>query len=178
MVDAGKVWRIVVWGGAGAVLLAAAVASRTVEGFDWTLGDFVAAGIILGTVCLGFELATRGLSGHAARAAASLGLLGAFLTVWVNLAVGIIGESNNPANLVFFPVLLIGAIGALGARFRASGMARVMRVVTVCQVALAAGLVIAGQAPAAVLTLGIGALWATSALLYRRAAGGQRQWTA
>lgn len=178
MADAGKVWRIVVWGGAGAVLLAAAVANRTVEGFNWTLGDFVAAGVILGTVCLGFELATRRVSGHAARAAAGLGLLGAFLVVWINLAVGIIGGEDNPANLVFFPVLLIGAIGAPWVRFRAPGMARVMGLATAYQLLLAAGLVIAGQAPAAVLTLGIGGLWASSALLYRRAAGGQRQWTA
>lgn len=167
-----------VWGSAGAVLLAAAVASRTVEGFNWTSFDFAAAGVILGTVCLGFELATRGLSGHAGRAAASLGLLGAFLVVWINLAVGVIGAADNRANLVFFPVLLVGAVGAPLVRFRAAGMARVMALAAICQALLALGLVLAGLVPAAVLTIGIGGLWAASALLYRRDASGQRQWMA
>ena len=53
MAEAAQLWRIGVWGTAGAILLAAAVASRTVDGFNWTLFDFVAAGAILGMVCLG-----------------------------------------------------------------------------------------------------------------------------
>ncbi|MDE2618558.1 MAG: hypothetical protein KGL54_00215 [Sphingomonadales bacterium] len=173
MAEAARVWRFGVWGTAGAILLAAAVASRTVDGFNWTLGDFVAAGVILGTVCIGFEIATRHTAGHAARAAAGLGLLGAFLVVWINLAVGIIGAEENRANLVFFPVLLLGAAGSLWARFQPRGMALVMTTATACQALMAIGLVMAGWGAAGMLTLGIGALWALSAQLFSRAARGQ-----
>ncbi len=178
MADPVTLWRIAVWGGLGAVLSAAAVASRTVAGFNWTASDFVAAGAILGTVALGFEIATRGVDGHAGRFAAALGLLGAFLVVWINLAVGIIGTEENSANLIFIPVLLLGAIGALWVRFRPAGMARVMALAAICQVLLAAGLLLTGQAPAALLTVVIGGLWGLSALLYRRAVRGQAQWIA
>ncbi|WP_088309473.1 hypothetical protein [Novosphingobium sp. B 225] len=178
MVDAAKVWRIAVWGTAGAILLAAAAASRTVAGFNWTGFDFAAAAAILGMVCLGFELATRSLIGHAPRFAAGLGLLGAFLVVWINLAVGIIGAEDNRANLVFFPVLLLGAGGAIWARFQPRGMAKVMTVAATYQVLLAAGLAGAGLPGAAMLTLGIGGLWGLSALLYHRAVRGQHAWMA
>ena len=58
--------------------------------------------------------------------AAVLGLLAAMLVAWVNLAVGIIGEPDNPANLMYAGVVVIGALGGLLARFRPAGMARAM----------------------------------------------------
>ena len=49
--------------------------------------------------------------------------LGAFFLVWVNGAVGIIGNEENQANLLFFGVLAVAVVGSLIARFRAKGMA-------------------------------------------------------
>ena len=57
-------------------------------------------------------------SGNAAyRAAAGFALAAAFLLVWVNGAVGIIGTENNDANLLYVGVFGVGFFGALIARF-------------------------------------------------------------
>ncbi len=50
------------------------------------------------------------------RFAVGIALLGAFLVVWVNLAVGIIGEPDNLANLMYVGVLVVGLVGAIVAR--------------------------------------------------------------
>ena len=36
-----------------------------------------------------------------------------FLLVWVNIAVGFLGNENNPANLMFFGLLGLTLVGAL-----------------------------------------------------------------
>ena len=64
------------------------------------------------------------------RLAASFSLLGAFLVTWINLAVGIVKEPDDPANLMFFAALVIGAVIALLAKFETAGMARAMTVTT------------------------------------------------
>lgn len=60
------------------------------------------------------------------RFAVGMALAAAFLLVWINLAVGVIGSEDNPANLMYFGVLAIGFIGAIIAEFRPRGMARVL----------------------------------------------------
>jgi hypothetical protein len=44
----------------------------------------------------------------------------------MNLAVGIIGSEDNPANLMYGGVLAVGIIGAIIARFEPHGMARAL----------------------------------------------------
>ena len=36
--------------------------------------------------------------------------MAAFLLIWINLAVGIIGSEDNPANLMYGAVLLLGLV--------------------------------------------------------------------
>ena len=57
------------------------------------------------------------------RKAFGVGLAGAFLLFWVNGAVGIIGNENQPANLMYGIVFVVGFIGSLVARFKPRGMA-------------------------------------------------------
>lgn len=52
------------------------------------------------------------------RIALSVGIFGAFLILRVNGAVGIIGSEDNPANLMYWVVLLIMLIGSLISRFK------------------------------------------------------------
>jgi hypothetical protein len=54
---------------------------------------------------------------RAYRAAVGVAIAAAFILVWMNLAVGIIGSEDNPANLMYGGVLAIGIIGAVIARF-------------------------------------------------------------
>ena len=67
------------------------------------------------------------------RWAVAVAVVAAFLLVWMNAAVGIIGNEDNTANLLFAGVLLVGVLGAALARLRARGMARALVAVAVAQ---------------------------------------------
>ena len=116
------------WGSAAALLLTPLVAMQFTSEVDWTIGDFVFAGIMFGTVGVLMELTVRASQSLAYRAGVAFALASAFFLIWVNLAVGIIGDEDNPANLMFFGVVLVGILGAIAARFRPRGMAIAMSV--------------------------------------------------
>ena len=116
-------WRLVGWGGAVLLLAAPFVAMQMhAEGVDWTLGDFLFAAVLFGIVGGALELAVRFSPNRAYRGAAALSLLGTLLTIWANLAVGIVGSEHNPANQWFFAALLIGIAGGCIGRFRPKAM--------------------------------------------------------
>ena len=46
----------------------------------------------------------------------------AFVITWANLAVGIVGNEDNPLNLIFFGVILVALIGAPLVGFKAARM--------------------------------------------------------
>ena len=56
---------------------------------------------------------------------------------WVNGAVGIIGSEDNDANLMYGGVLVVGAIGAIIARFKPEGMARALFATALAQTLVA-----------------------------------------
>ena len=110
----GNPWRLAVWGTAAGLLLLPAIAMQLgVEGVLWTASDFVVMGVLLGSCCLAYEVATRMSGSTAYRLGFAVAIVLGFLLVWINLAVGIIGGEANPANLVFAGVLAVGLVGAL-----------------------------------------------------------------
>jgi hypothetical protein len=161
------------WGLLALLLLLPLVAMQFTDEVNWDAADFLVMGVLLASVGLAFELAAR-MSGDAAyRAAAGLAIVAAFLLIWVNLAVGIIGAEDNPANLMYAGVLAVGGIGALVARLRPAGMARAMfataaAVALVALIALVAGLDTRVQVVFA--NLFFVALFAASAWQFREAA--------
>lgn len=170
-----------IWGAAACLPLLPAIAMQFDSGVDWSAGDFIAMGLMLAVACGLYELATC-LSGSVMyRAGFGLAVVTGFLTVWVNLAVGMFGSEGNPLNLVFGGVLLVAASGALGARFRARGMARAMAATAVAQllaaaVGLAAGITTGMDEPfgpplalETLLTACFALPWLASALLFREA---------
>ncbi len=166
-------WRELVWGAAGALLLLPLGAMQFTREVNWSLGDFVAFGGMLLVACGSYELATR-LSGNTLyRAGAGMALATGFLLVWVNLAVGIIGAENNPANLVYAGVLLVGIAGALVAHFRPSGMRRALQATAAAQALASALALAAGETVAAGLSLLFALPWLASAWLFGRAAAAQ-----
>lgn len=159
------------WGGAACLLLLPLVAMQFTDEVNWDQADFLVMGTMLLAACSAFELAARMSAHWAYRAGAAVAIVTAFLLVWINLAVGIIGTENNPANLMFAGVLAIGAIAAAIARLRPRAMARAMLATALAQALVAAAILFAGWGvKPLVLTAFFVASWLLSAALFRHAA--------
>jgi hypothetical protein len=158
------------WGGTLGLLLLPALAMRLFPeaGVDWTALDFAVMGAMLAVACGLYELGAW-MSGHFLyRAAFGLAALTAFLTVWVNLAVGMLGDEDNPANLLFAGVLVVAAIGALLARLAPRGMSRAMSAAGLAQLlAVAIALPMGFEVRELVLTACFALPWFLSALGFR-----------
>jgi len=163
-------WRIAVWGTAALVLLLPLLAMQLTEEVAWDLTDFTVFGAMLVGACGTYELAARVTGNKAYRAAVGVALAAAFILVWMNLAVGIIGSEDNPANLMYGGVLAVGIIGAVITRFQPHGMARALVATALAQALVAVIALIAGLGYTLLLTGFFVALWLTSARLFRRAA--------
>lgn len=82
--------------------------------------------ILFAIIFATFYLVFRANRDKRYRQAISLALGAIFLSLWVQGAVGIIGDSADPANLMYAAVLGIGVIGAALTRLRPLGMSRVV----------------------------------------------------
>jgi hypothetical protein len=164
-----RAWRIAAWGIAALLLLLPLVAMRFTDEVIWDGEDFLFAGVLIGGTGLAFELAVRKSGNLAYRAAVGVALAGAFLTLWANGAVGMIGSEGNRYNLLFYGVLVVALIGAAIARFRAAGMARAMIVAAIAQLAVGAG-GLATDLLGGVLSMGFAGLWLLAAALFWKAA--------
>lgn len=163
-------WRLALWGGALLVLALPYLTMQVSSEMNWTGFDFVTFGVMLAVACGGVELAVHLSDQNSYRIAAILALGGGFLMVWANLAVGIIGNENNPQNLLFFGVLAVGVIGALLSRFRASGLVLTLRTMAVAQLLLGIAAWALDWAFLPVFTLFYVALWGMAAQLFAKAA--------
>lgn len=171
-------WRIIGWGAAVALILTPLVAMQFTKEVNWTASDFVFAIVMIGGVGLLFELAARASRSWAYRGGAALALLTGFLLVWINGAVGIIGDEDNPANLVFGVILLMAIAGSIVAKAKADGMVRAMAVAGAAQ-ALFGAIVFAwgvganeppGPIGVLVIIEFLAGLWFLSAWLFGKAA--------
>jgi len=165
----GSRWRIAAWGTAALLLLLPLVAMQFTGEVNWSAADFAVFGTLLACAGGAFELAARMTRNTAYRAAVGVALAAAFLLVWANGAVGIIGSEGNPANLMFAGVLAVGLVGAAVARLRPRGMARALVATALAQALVAVIALVAGMGHILVATAFFGALWLASAWLFRRA---------
>ena len=166
-------WSAIVWGGAAALLALPLMVMRFTREVVWTGSDFVVMGALLAIACGAYELAARASGSFAYRAGAAVAIVAALLTVWVNLAVGMIGGEDNPFNLVFLGVIALALGGAAVARFRAAGMVRAMAAAAAAQfLAGAAGL--SADLRGGILSAGFALLWLLSAWLFRKAERSER----
>nr|WP_298123006.1 hypothetical protein [uncultured Pseudoxanthomonas sp.] len=169
-----RLLRSLAWGGAAALLLLPWVAMQFTADVAWTASDFALFGAMLLIACLAFEAMARVARVPAYLAASVIAIGAAFLLVWANLAVGIVGEPEHPANLLFMGVLVMGGVGALLSGLRPRGMSITLATMAAMQ-ALAgiATLMMGVHEPAAfvlVLTGICGAVWLLSAALFDKAA--------
>lgn len=165
-------WRIAGWGLAASLLALPAIGMRFTSEIVWDESDFIAMGVLIGVVGLGIEFLVRQSNSIAYRLGSVATLATAFLTIWVNLAVGMIGPEDNRYNLLFGGVIGIALLGALAARFRARGMAKAMVAAAAAQAAAGIGGV-ASDMRGGVLSAGFAILWLVAATLFRLADGGR-----
>jgi hypothetical protein len=126
--------RLSVWAAVVALILTVPlVAMQFTDEVVWTLFDFIFAGTLLFGTGLAYELVARKGGTIAYRAAVGLALAAALLLIWINGAVGIIGSENNPANLMYGGVLVVGIIGAIIARLQPQGMTRTLFAMAIAQ---------------------------------------------
>lgn len=173
-------WRIAAWSAVVVLLLVPLVAMQFTEEVNWGLGDFVFAAVLFSGTLLAFELAAKTTTNIAYRAAAGVALAAALILIWVNLAVGLIGSEDNPANAMYFGVLAVGMFGAIIARFQPHGMTRALFATALAQalvavIALIGGLGAPENRPLEIVAANgfFLALFVLSAWLFRRAAQGQ-----
>jgi len=170
-------WRLLLWSMPAGLLLLPAVAMQFSDEVDWNAFDFIFAAILFGSVGLIVELTVRSSPSIAFRAAVFVALAAAFLIIWVNGAVGIIGDEDNPANLMFGAVLAVALLGSIASLFRAPGMAMTMFAAAAVEigvglVALAGDMASGPSAPFDVIgaTIVLTTMWLSSGALFKVAA--------
>lgn len=168
-----RLWRGLRWGmwvGLAMLLALPLVAMQFTDEVQWTLSDFMVMGGMLGMVGVAFEMVVRVARSNAYVVAAGMVIATAFLMTWINLAVGIIGGEGNPANLMFFGVLVVGLLAVAFSRLRPLGMARAMEATAFAQVLVSVITLAIGEGYIFVLTGFFVAIWLVSAQLFRKAA--------
>src|SRR5688572_11630190 len=146
----------------------------------WRPGALVLAFVLLfGGAGLAYQLlVARELSNKAYRFAVGLALAAVLMLAWMNAAVGgILGD--DPANMMYFGVLLVGFTGAVLARLEPQGMSRALFATAFAMVLVPAIALIIGTpafANGVLAVFGLHTLLATpfvgSALLFRRPSTG------
>lgn len=107
-------------------LLVPLVAMQFTAEVQWSPFDFVAAYLLFAGASLLYRIATHRAGSLAYRAGTAVAVFAGLSLIWVNLAVGFIGDEDNPANLLYGAVLAVGLLGAIRARGKAAGMSRTL----------------------------------------------------
>ncbi|MBO3271472.1 hypothetical protein [Hymenobacter defluvii] len=165
----------------GLLLLIPLTAKLFVADMAWDAFDFVAAGVLLFGAGLTFVLIARMGNTTTYRVAAGVAVAAGLLLVWANLAVGLVGSEDNPANLLYGSVLAVALLGAFVARFRPLGMSNAMFAAAITYVVVTAIALFvwtpSGEAAEPHVRLlnvlvangAFAAIWAVSGVLFRRA---------
>ena len=85
----------------GFLLLLPLLAMQFTNEVVWDVADFIVAGVLLFGTGLTYKLAAIKVGNIVYRSAVGFAFTAAFILIWVNGAVGIIGSENNDANLMY-----------------------------------------------------------------------------
>ena len=157
--------------GALAVLMVPLVASQVVDGWNWPAGAFVRVYVLFFGTGLAYALIARKMNAWAYKAGVGLALVAGFALGWSNMVH--VADSGNPANLMYYSVLGVGAVGARLVRLKARGLARTLFAMA-GTLALIAVMLPSGAPPGLARNMAIGhgvfvALFTASGLLFRHA---------
>ncbi|MGO4518808.1 hypothetical protein AB4Y89_23685 [Terriglobus sp. 2YAB30_2] len=153
------------------LLMVPLVASRVVPGWNWPPRAFVLVYVLFFATGMAYALIARKMGSWAYKAGAGLALAAGFVLGWSNMVH--VADSENPANLAYFSVLVVGIVGASLARLQPRGLARTLFAMAVT-LALIAALLPSGAPPYMARNMVIGhvilvVLFTASGLLFRRA---------
>ena len=127
-------WRMIGWGTAAFLLLLPLVAMQFTGEVNWTVGDFIFAGMMFAIVGGILELAVWRSPKWSYRIAVGLAVASGFLHVWITGAVGIIGSEDTPGTLLYLAVVVVAIFGSILALGRSAGMSWAMLVTAVCEI--------------------------------------------
>lgn len=166
----GNRWSLIVWAGAGLLLLVPLVAMQFTKEVVWTAFDFAVAGAMLAIACGTFELGVRASGNFAFRAGVAVAVATGFFIIWACGAVGIIGDEGHPANLMFVALLVVALAGSFVGRFRAAGLSRAMVATAFVQALVAIIAQLMGSTEGFVASGVFAAGWLLAAWLFGKAA--------
>lgn len=153
------------------LLMVPLVASQVVDGWNWDAGAFVFTYVLFFGTGLAYALIARKMGAWSYKAGVGVALVAGFALGWSNMVH--VADSENPANLVYYSVLVVGVVGALLARLEARGLARTLFAMA-ATLALIALILPSGAPPYLARNMAIGhgvfaALFTASGLLFRHA---------
>jgi hypothetical protein len=157
--------------GALAVLMVPLVASQVVEGWNWDARAFVFVYVLFFGTGMVYAVIARKIGAWSYKAGLGVALVAGFALGWSNMVH--VADSGNPANLMYYSVLGVGAVGAWLARLKARGLALTLFAMA-ATLALIAVTLPSGAPPYLARNMAIGhgvytALFTASGLLFRHA---------
>lgn len=160
-----------------AIILIPLIAMQFSQEVNWDMFDFLIAWILIFGAGFTFQLISMKTEAISYKIATGLAVFASLAILWVNGAVGIIGNENNPVNFLFGFVLAMVILGSFIAQLEAKAMSRVMlsTAATHLLVSLIGGSLHVSQNPGASISGVINinlifvVLWGLSALFFRKA---------
>lgn len=119
------------------LLMVPLIASQVVDGWNWNPEAFVVVYALFFLTGMAYALIARRMGTWTYKWGVGLALAAGFVLGWFNMVH--VADSENPRNLVYYVVLVVGVVGAWLAKLKARGLARTLFVMagTLALIALA-----------------------------------------
>jgi hypothetical protein len=160
--------------GALAALMVPLVASRVVEGWNWTAGGFVFVYVLFFALGMTYALIARKMGARSYKAGVGVALVSGFGLAWSTMVH--VADSGHPEGFVYYSVLVVGIVGALLSRLKARGLAYTLFAMAATY-SLIAVILSSGEPPDLARNMAVGhgvfvVLLIASGLLFRHASLG------
>ena len=144
---------------------------------NWSIGDFIVAGVLLAMLGVAGLIFVRLKRPISYRLGFVAHIIGSVLLFWAGGAVGLIGDADNPANLYYLVVLLVGVVGGVYGRFSPDAMKKTLLIMAIMQVAIGSSALALGWGSEAAkwpwdviaATIAFALIWLLGAFFFRKA---------
>jgi hypothetical protein len=153
------------------LLLVPLVASRLVDGWNWSARGFVVVYLLFFGIGMAYAVIARRMGAWSYKAGVGVALVTGFALGWSNMVQ--VADSGHPENLVYYSVLAVGVVGVCLARLEARGLALTLFAMA-ATLALIAVMLPSGAPPDMARRMAIGhgvdvVLFIASGLMFRHA---------